>query len=225
MKSMATEAEKFRSTLAELDVIRDIEEYASKTFNAVLKLCYPRSISDRKSLHFIVSSQETISFFSLSELSIFIQDKIDFEDVYVQAKDNWKQNVYEELFVDEIDYSVARKKEIEQFLDKHYPKFLSYQQRIKECGLPFFEFEKMEMEESEMLGKAILDTCQREVESHSPTDEAQIAALLMNITRLATERGFECFACYLGLYAGAETGRASNSSSTCLSVGGCGLLL
>lgn len=192
MKSMLNEENSSNPfLLTQPDIIQDIERFISEKYSSTLFLCKPKSSTNKNTLYFIVDSQKPLDLGELSKIAVYIEEKIDFDDTYIQSKCYWSQAEFDERFIDKVEYTVSNRVSIEKFLERSYPKLSSYQREIKEHGLPFFEFEKMEREAAELLGKAIVDTCQKEVEAHSPTKEEDIAALLTNIIRLASQRGLD----------------------------------
>lgn len=193
MKSIMSEVKQSKYELTDLEVIKDINQYVMKRHegNAKLTLCRSRIHSQKDALHFIVESSKKLDVLDMSEICIYIQDKIMFRDVYIQRKDSWTPEVYKDSFSDEVEYTPENRNNIEKFIDRNFPQFSKYQQQLKKHGIRFSESEKMEMEEADMLGKAIVETCQREVEAHSPTKEEDIATLLSHIIRLAADRGLD----------------------------------
>lgn len=193
MKSIVDEKKRPGYKVTDPEVISDIEQHISVKHGGYTRLTLYRSKlpSQKDTLHFVIESKKELDSLELSRIGVYIQEKIDFLDVSVQTNEPWKQEIFQRDFSDKVEYTASNKKNIQQFIDRNYPRFLSYQQQLKAHGCTFSESEKIELEEAEMLGKAIVETCQKEVEAHSPTKEEDISALLTNIIRLAADRGLD----------------------------------
>lgn len=193
MKSVSGEKRRAGSRITDPEVIADIEQYVATKHkgNAKLKLYCSKVPSQKGTLHYVVDSPIKIDISELPEITVYIQSKLDFLDVSVQRNDPWRQDIFQRDFTDSVEYTPSNTKKIKQFVDRNFPQFLSYQKQLREHGCTFSESEKMEMEKSEILGRAVLETCRQEVESHSLVDEEDVASLLTNILKVASERGFD----------------------------------
>lgn len=193
MKSVSGEKRRVGHRVGDPDIIADIERYVAAKHggNAKLTLYCSKVPSQKNTFHFVINSRIKLDISELPEITVYIQGKLDFLDVSVQRNDPWRQEIFQKDFTDSVEYTSDNSKNIKQFVDRNFPHFLSYQQQLKKHGCTFSESEKMEMEESEILGRAVLETCRQEVESHNLIDEADVASLLTNILKVTSERGFD----------------------------------
>lgn len=93
----------------------DLERRRYKIF-----LCYPKIISQRHKIHFIIDTNDIISFFSVAELTTEIQEQLKYEDVIVEVKRLFKQETFDTLFVNLTLYCIDNFENIKMFIKNNY---------------------------------------------------------------------------------------------------------
>ena len=193
MKSISDEEKRIGCKVTDPQIISEIEQYVLAKHDGVAKLILYRSKQDyeKDTLHFVIDSSKKIDISDLPAIGVYIQGKIDFLDVSVQGNEPWAQKIVQRDSIDSVEYTVSNRKKIEQFIDKNFPHFLSYQKQLKTHGCTFSDSEKMEMDGAEMLGKELIETCRQAIESRMLIEEDDVASLITKILQLTAKHRFD----------------------------------
>lgn len=104
-------------------LIKKINELAIKK-NCQISICHYRNNGKKNLIQFSAESidrNKTTTLFDTSEISAFISDEINYDDVSVNFKDEFELDTFENVFEDVTLFVPENYDNIQKFLRQHYP--------------------------------------------------------------------------------------------------------
>lgn len=109
-------------------IIKDIADYVKLNTSASISIYYPNLPTKKNVLHFVIHGDKNFSLKKKSELTTFIQTKIQYEQPYsledeyliILDREIFKGDVFTQRFSDGVLYNIENSKKIREFLVNHY---------------------------------------------------------------------------------------------------------
>jgi len=107
------------SKLIDKNFIEEVNKLSIEKTGGDISICFPKKESQKSSIHFLLNTDNIISFFKIAEVQQFISESIKNNNIIVELKKVFKKEVIEKLFEFITPYKQENIGEIAEVLNKY----------------------------------------------------------------------------------------------------------